>query len=288
MGKLGRTGRKRQLRRETNRTFQSALDDKHIALMKWAKINGVQFGKLKPAVFADTGRGLMACKKLKKGDCIVSVPEKLLITTKTVEQSQVARFFARFTSNSKLSTRQKLCIFLLHERFCGQDSFWFPYISTLPETFSTACYFDTCEMEVLPEAYYQLYNEQKRAVTREYQEVLQLLGDNLHNMDPLTGKLFTLENYRWAWCVVNTRSVYMPRNDHRGCQMSIKSENFGFHCHLHGEESSYALAPVLDLLNHMDTAEVKFTIFYFVPLSTFIFSQHQYATSWLVSKQEAI
>ena len=250
MGKLGRTGRRRQSRRKADRCYGSVFDSNLIVLMQWAKRNGVYFGKVKPANFAATGRGLMACRKLKNGDCIVSVPEKLLITTRTVERSKVAKLLTMV--KDKLSARHLLCLFLLYERFCGEDSFWFPYISTLPVSFSTPCYFDASDMEFLPETFYRPYIEQINTVTREYREVKHLMGEN-----SLTCYWLTLDSFKWAWCVVNTRSVYMPSTGCNNCETSLGIQKVCSLCCKLRQESSYALAPVLDLLNHSDTAEVK-------------------------------
>ncbi|XP_017164638.1 SET domain-containing protein 4 isoform X2 [Poecilia reticulata] len=53
--------------------------------------------------------------------------------------------------------------------------------------------------------------------------------------------VLTYEALRWAWCSVNTRSVFMPRPSS---------------CFLSGPDS-YALAPFLDLLNHRPDVQVK-------------------------------
>lgn len=63
-------------------------------------------------------------------------------------------------------------------------------------------------------------------------------------------------SYRWAWCSVNTRSVFM----------SQPPSNF-----LSGQDV-YALAPFLDLLNHQPDIQVYF--------------YHTHYISWFVSQVE--
>ena len=59
-----------------------------ITLLKWAKPNGLYFGKLCPAMFTQTGRGLMTNKSLIRGNIVISVPENMLITLKTANESK--------------------------------------------------------------------------------------------------------------------------------------------------------------------------------------------------------
>lgn len=59
---------------------------------------------------------------------------------------------------------------------------------------------------------------------------------------------------RWAWCSVNTRSVYMSR----------PSSNF-----LSGPDN-YVLAPFLDLLNHRPDVQVKLRFPMWKPLRTLV------------------
>lgn len=78
MQSKGRTWRKRENKRERPRLI--AHKQEYITLFQWARQNGVFFHKLKPAIFPDTGRGLMATKRINVGDLLISVPAKLLVT----------------------------------------------------------------------------------------------------------------------------------------------------------------------------------------------------------------
>ena len=59
------------------------------------------------------------------------------------------------------------------------------------------------------------------------------------------------ESFAWAWSTVNTRSVFMeqPPSPFISCK----------------EEDHYALAPLLDLLNHSTEAQVTITLPYNCP-----------------------
>ena len=47
-------------------------------------------------IYVDTGRGLMALKYFKPGDVIISLPEKLLITSGSILNSSVGQVMCRF------------------------------------------------------------------------------------------------------------------------------------------------------------------------------------------------
>ncbi|XP_033095259.1 SET domain-containing protein 4-like, partial [Anneissia japonica] len=179
----------------------------------------------------------MAKRSFKPGDTIVKVPPCLLITTTTVLRSDIGPVIKQ---HPELTPRQMLCIFLLIERHKGRLSFWSPYISQLPDTYTTPSYFTDEELNSLPQHLHQKSLFQIETVNDEFQKV-KTFSECLKSLDLHYIRLFTLEAFRWAWFVINTRSVYMDpdvsqwKNSH--------------------EVDSYALAPFLDLLNHSAKAE---------------------------------
>lgn len=249
MGTNGRTGRRRKRKKNGNyhRKYGRAIQDcEYIALLKWAKRNGTSFGKLRPAYFPQTGRGLMTCKKLASGDLVISVPEHMLITTKTVEQSEIGKLLIKLQLMSLLSTNQMLCVFILYEKYRGESSFWHPYISTLPRSFNTPAYFNEEELGALPSCMHQQCETQITTVCESYEELKGFLEHSTSILDKKFLDSLTFDEFRWAWFVVNTRSVYKADEvDTLHVGMATRHT-----------ENTYALAPVLDLLNHTDIAEV--------------------------------
>lgn len=216
------------------------LEQSYIQLLKWAKRNGITYPGLRPAMFADTGRGLLACRRVHSGDCVVSVPSHMLITTRTAQNSPIwAPLASRYRKN--LTPRQTLSIFLLHEKHLGKKSFWQPYICTLPTDFNTPCYFTEGELRCLPTSCRQECEVLRAALYEQYSELKPLLQE----LDSAEAARFTFEEFRWAWAVVNTRSVYVEAG-HQVPMGVIRSR----------EQDDCALAPVLDLLNHSDAAQV--------------------------------
>ena len=247
MGSYGRTGRRRKRKREGDyrREFGAAVFEQgYIELLKWAKRNGISFGKLRPAYFRQTGRGLMTCRKLSKGDLVISVPEKMLITTKTAERSQIVKTFIKLQPKYSLTAIQILCIFILYEKFQGGSSFWYPYIRTLPTSFNTPAYFKAEELSALPSSLQQQCVTQTKTVRESFEELKGYVENDSTMLDKAFLDFLTFDEFRWAWFVVNTRSVFKAN-----CMDLLPGSRLQ-------TQDNYALAPVLDLLNHNDTTEV--------------------------------
>lgn len=249
MGRNGRTGRRRKRNRNGNypREYGRAVHEpEYIVLLKWAKTNRISFGKLRPAYFPKTGRGLITCKTLNGGDLVISVPEEMLITTKTAEQSEIGKQLLKL--HVKLNPLLVLCVFILHEKHRGKKSFWSPYISTLPRSFNTPAYFSEEELNTLPSSLHEECIKQIKTLSDSYEELKGLLENYSSVLDKEFLDLLTFDEFRWAWFVVNTRSVYKADK--------TVASSVGMVTSTLQMENAYALAPVLDLLNHTDTAEV--------------------------------
>ena len=50
----------------------------------------------------------------------------------------------------KYGIQVSLAMFLLHEKLLGNKSFWFPYLSTLPKTFTTPAFLPDNQLATLP------------------------------------------------------------------------------------------------------------------------------------------
>ncbi|PIK41445.1 putative SET domain-containing protein 4-like isoform X2 [Apostichopus japonicus] len=189
-----------------------------------------------------TGRGLMATKSIKPGDVIVSIPSNLLITSQVVLRSELKDVLKIFPV--KLTARLLLCAFVIYERQKGPSSFWAPYIGCLPDAFSTPSYFTSEELQHLPAALRQRATEQTRLLCDGFSKLTKFFefGQECHFLSDFS---FDLDDFKWAWSAVNTRTLY------------YKVEEAGSH-HLvdPSERDVYVLAPFLDLLNHSSTAEV--------------------------------
>ncbi|TMS04793.1 SET domain-containing protein 4 [Larimichthys crocea] len=195
--------------------------------------------KQESVVQSDTGRGLQALKTIKPGQLLISLPQSCLLTTSTVLDSYLGQYIKSW--KPRLSPLLALCAFLVCERHRGEASDWFPYVDVLPAAYTCPSYFTDDVMAVLPTSVRRRALEQRESV----REIHSLNQDFFRSLQPILNQpvedVFTYEALRWAWCSVNTRSVFMshPSNDF-----------------LSGQDV-YALAPFLDLLNHLPDVQVK-------------------------------
>ncbi|XP_071393150.1 SET domain-containing protein 4 [Centroberyx affinis] len=238
-----RAGRaKRKRRRKQESTIQSVSlchQQQYVCLMKFLHQRGFTSTLLQSNHFTDTGRGLQAQKTIKPGQLLISLPESCLLTTSTVLDSYLGTYIKSW--KPRLSPLLALCVFLVCERHRGEASDWFPYIDVLPTTYTCPAYFSDDVMAVLPSSVRRRALEQREAVL----EIHSSNQDFFRSLQPILSQpveeVLTYEALRWAWCSVNTRSVFMSR----------PSSHF-----LSGQDV-YALAPFLDLLNHRPDVQVS-------------------------------
>ncbi|KAA0721945.1 SET domain-containing protein 4 [Triplophysa tibetana] len=239
-----RAGRRARKRRRKKHEDVSKVTLSHeaqfVRLRKWLKERGFTSQHLIPVNFNDTGRGLMATHPIKANGTVISLPENCLLTTVTVLSSYMGEFIKRY--QPPISPLVALCTFLVAERHRGDKSEWSPYIHVLPKFYTCPVYFPDDIIRLLPGSQQKKATEQKEQFEDLYSSSLTFF----RSLQPLFSqpleKLFTQDAVRWAWCSVNTRTVYME----------LDQSNY-----LSGEKDVYALAPYFDLLNHCPNVQVK-------------------------------
>ena len=147
------------------------------------------------------------------------------------------------SSDVALKAKDVFMLFLLVERWKGKRSFYFHYIHNVPPAYGTPSYVPDCDVDVLPGFLREERDKQMKCVSEAYLRIcrtLKMYGDIL------AGFVVTKADVRWAWHVINTRSVYFDTK-HLKCRRR---------CNLDLAEVNFALLPILDLLNHNDTANI--------------------------------
>ncbi|XP_061483696.1 SET domain-containing protein 4 isoform X2 [Rhineura floridana] len=188
----------------------------------------------------ETGRGLMTTKALQAEELIISLPEKCLLTTDTVLESYLGEYIVKW--RPPISPLIALCTFLIAEKCALEKSLWKPYLDLLPETYTCPVCLEQETVNLFPEPLKRKALEQRKLV----QELFASSQHFFFSLQPLfrTGveSVFNYSAFQWAWCTVNTRTVYM-KHLQRDC--------------FSREPDTYALAPYLDLLNHNPAVQVK-------------------------------
>ncbi|NXS97519.1 SETD4 protein, partial [Jacana jacana] len=238
----GRTGRKR--RRKHLQSFVDGVNcsnkPEYIKLKKWLKGRGFEDSNLRPAEFWDTGRGLMTTKALQVRDLVISLPEKCILTTDTVLSSGLGEYIMKW--KPPVSPLIALCTFLIAEKHAGEKSLWKPYLDVLPKTYTCPVCLEHDAVSLLPEPLRTKAQEQRTMVHELYRSSKAFFS----SLQPLfaenTESVFNYSALEWAWCAINTRTIYMKH---------LQRECFSL------EPDVYALAPYLDLLNHSPNVQVK-------------------------------
>ena len=115
----------------------------------------------------------------------------------------------------------------------------------LPTEFNTPAYFNQQELEQAPDFLTEQGRSQLKTIEKCFNSLKLFMNDFFINKMIKNIKL-TLDDVRWAWNVVNTRSVYM------NCGPILSHS-------VQQQRTSCSLAPLLDLLNH--SCDVQVIIF---------------------------
>ncbi|XP_063067853.1 SET domain-containing protein 4 [Engraulis encrasicolus] len=238
MGHCGRRSRKKRKKRTTD-SQTLCHESQFVDLRRWLRDRGFRSKLLTPAHFRDTGRGLMATSPIKANDMLISLPEQCLLTTSTVLRSYLGEHIKRW--KPPVSPLLALCTFLIAERHAGSLSEWKPYIDVLPQTYTCPAYFTDKVMGLLPAGLKAKGLDQRERVRELHSSAAAFFASLQPLLREPVGAVFSHNALQWAWCSVNTRTVYMthPQSPH-----------------LSMEKNNYALAPYLDLLNHSPQVQV--------------------------------
>ncbi|CAL1273957.1 unnamed protein product [Larinioides sclopetarius] len=188
----------------------------------------------------NTGRGLMAGEKILSGDVIISIPQNMLITSESVLNSELGVIFKKYCPSA--SGHQILSVFLMFEKVKGKASDWYHYIESVPVSYNIPAFYGAGCLSVIPPLIYEQTLQQIETLKDSYDQLNAILNHLEHSFPFMHGHA-TFDLYKWAWCTVNTRCVFIE---------CFKNNCAGKSCLFH-----LALAPFLDLLNHSADVQVQ-------------------------------
>lgn len=199
--------------------------------MSWMQQNGAEVNGVKIAQFPGFEYGLQAEKDFEEGDLMIAVPRKLMLTTETVKDSVLGPLLRKDAMLQHMPN-VALSLLLLVEKF-SPNSFWKPYISILPQEYTTVLYFKTHELQELkgsPSLEPAL--KQCRNIARQYAYFNKLFQTTSDPASDLLRDVFSYEQYCWAVSTVMTRQNFVPSSD--------------------GNFMLNALIPFWDMANHIN------------------------------------
>ncbi|XP_017662913.1 PREDICTED: histone-lysine N-methyltransferase setd3 [Lepidothrix coronata] len=235
--------------------FDGKRDDYFPELIKWATENGASTEGFEIANFEEEGFGLKATREIKAEELFLWVPRKLLMTVESAKNSVLGSLYSQDRILQAMGNIT-LAFHLLCER-ANPNSFWLPYIQTLPSEYDTPLYFEEDEVQYLQstQAIHDVFSQYKNTA-RQYAyfyKVIQVEGTKkgtvqlnsiapegviplcFRCMNPLivwnSAFLCILFNFcRWAVSSVMTRQNQIPTED--------------------GSRVTLALIPLWDMCNH--------------------------------------
>ena len=147
------------------------------ALLEWLIEHGAVFPKLEWPSFATVSgvRGVVALDDIAPGEKMIFVPQKLMITPPLAEASAelgdvYAACPAVFGTENHGRDDYILCVYLMHHML-DPESFWRPYLDSLPEPSSCSDWSDT-ELTALHDGTFESLVREHIAELREEYEYL--------------------------------------------------------------------------------------------------------------------
>jgi histone-lysine N-methyltransferase SETD3 len=202
-----------------------SLDGKTLRyLTEWLESKGARLSNLRLCSYANGERGLHAQAPIQKGDIVLEVPLRLILTEQVAMASAIGRQIEA-SGMTRLSSQSYLAACVLQEKY-APESFWAPYIAALPVSFPQGPLFFTRDDLALLEGSFLLTKIAKRrsALVEEYQNLFQCARGF---------ERFTLDEFLWAHSIASSRSFGME---------------------IHGRKT-IGLVPMADMLNHRHPEE---------------------------------
>lgn len=239
---MGRTGRLRKRRDGGVGNPTQCLE--YVELYRFmCNLGWENQAELRISDFPETGKGLYSKKQIVAGDTIVRLPFEALISLKNIEEDE--SFKERFDvsvvdglSKGDIQFQSLLAYYVCYlclEEECGYSA----YLKSLPKEFTTPYFCAKQEMAYLPDTVLNKMVEQNTIIKANFLKIDSALQKHA------TG-FVSLDLFKWAYFVVNTRSVYL---DPQYAKVFLKGRKCMFMDKL-SEEPNMALAPFLDFLNH--------------------------------------
>ncbi|CAG4952941.1 unnamed protein product [Colias eurytheme] len=165
--------------------------------VNWLKENGAEFEGVEIAEFAGYDLGLKALKEFPEDSLILTIPQKVMMTEKDAHKSELSEFIKRDPLMQNMPN-VTLALFLLLEK-SKPDSFWKPYIDTLPEKYSTVLYYDLEEFaELKPSPTFESSLKLFTNIARQYAYFWHKINKPDVPVLKSLQDIFTFENYSSA------------------------------------------------------------------------------------------
>ena len=148
------------------------------------------------------GRGLLAVKNITKGEKILFIPKKLILSSNTIKYSSDPLHRQLYESFSNKDNAELMIAFILLEKYRDKESFWYPYLQVLPTYVPNLAQFDKEELNELQSPAFA------DEVIDSWHQTIQNFNyfhDQIKAYWPSDPQHVTLQEYMWASSIVDSR-----------------------------------------------------------------------------------
>jgi histone-lysine N-methyltransferase SETD3 len=214
-------------------------------LINWLSKNGAEFPNLEIKHYNERFRGIVATKNLHKGNQVLKVPHKCIMTTLKAYESE-ACLEIKSSGWEPQSSHTLLALMLLQEKL-NPNSFWKPFIDILPPNYNDfPQFYNSDELKQLSGSFIlDMIKSRNLNLEHEFNDLLLAM--------PIFGKKISLKDYVWARIAIVSRVFHIAYGDNTSTQ---------------------GIVPMADMLNHSKEPGTKWS---FVPSEdAFIISSEKY------------
>ena len=178
----------------------------------WCKEKGIIISSpgLTPSLVPDGWRGVITRCPIQKDECMVRVPRSLLISTESARKDSVLMGVVEKNKNERTSySIPPMSLFALHllrEASKGSSSEWYPYLKSLPTTYSLGICLTQDEIMNLQVPYAISYISEAREDALKSWRDMQLYLKGLK----LPDKLRSWKAWQWALSTIFSRTMFFP------------------------------------------------------------------------------
>lgn len=196
------------------------------ALLDWLKRNGAAetlldiryLGRLE-------GHGVFAKQQLAKGTVTLEIPFSLAMTTESAQRSDLGPVMQKYP---QIPADEVLALHLMHERSKGDESFFAPFIASLPKQFDLPVFWSEHELNELKGTNVLLLTQMmKKQLQHDFENIHEAVAEDFPDLFAALPKL-TMDDYVWAMSVIWSRAFGVTK----------------------GGKYVRVLCPALDMFNH--------------------------------------
>lgn len=187
----------------------SVADEVADKFASWFQSNGGIMDGVSVADFPEMGRGFLATRDVSSGSMLLSIPLHLQFTAERMKShtDNAVTLLRKLVPDADMA----ITAWLLLEKYRGEQSFFHPYITALPNHVSSVLYFSEPDIEEIQEPAFLDQIRQFQEVTEgDYQRLVQILQSPAASSSTaiqLLKERLSKEDYLWACSIINSRGL---------------------------------------------------------------------------------